>query len=81
MTTNDPSTRFPTLNNGAVIVEAIRMNRDERIVLARWGDQWVTWSVSNEGDAYNGHYFAGLIIAATADLAKRAGLAELLENA
>lgn len=50
------------LNNGAVIIEEVRVNRDERIVLAKWdrGDglpEFVTWSVSNGGDAFSGHYF------------------------
>ncbi len=65
------------LNNGAVIVAQTRVSDIERIVLATWdrGDgaaEYVTWSVSNDGDAYSGHYFDS-IEAGAADYAERAG--------
>lgn len=65
------------LNNGAAVIEETRVNTDERIVLAMWdrGDgkaEYVTWSVSNSGDAYSGHYFA-TVSEANYDYGFRAG--------
>lgn len=62
------------LNNGAVVLQERRISSDERIVLALFrGDEFVTWSVSNEGDAYNGYYFQGDLVKAAASLSERAG--------
>ncbi len=61
------------LNNGASVVASERTSKDGGVVLALFHGEYVTWNVSNDGDAYTGHYFSD-IIKATADFSERAGL-------
>jgi hypothetical protein len=50
------------LNNGAVVADTAINSRNDRYVVAYWSmcDQFVTWAVDNEGNAYWGHYFERL---------------------
>lgn len=45
------------LNNGAEILAYKKRLNNHMIVLAKWGEEFVTWAVSDNGDAYWGHYF------------------------
>jgi len=41
-----------TLNNGATVIE-----QSGRIVIASWHGEYITWEVTDDGDAYWGHYY------------------------
>lgn len=47
------------LPNGATLTARHRIAFDHEIVLARWGDECVTWSVFRDDDrsTCHGHYF------------------------
>jgi hypothetical protein len=47
------------LPNGATLLARQRVASDHEVVLARWGDEWVTWSVYRDDDrsTSHGHYF------------------------
>lgn len=45
------------LKNGAKVHDYYWTDRDERVVLCSWKDEFVTWRVDKEGNAYLGHYF------------------------
>jgi|WetSurMetagenome_2_1015567.scaffolds.fasta_scaffold1033859_2 hypothetical protein len=53
------------LKNGAVVIA-----RHIDIVLCKWDDQYVTWTVDDEGNAYLGHYHMN-IFSAVADYGNR----------
>jgi hypothetical protein len=55
-----------TLKNGAIAL-------DERngYCIAKWNDEYVTWAVDKEGNAYWGHYFSD-IMEAVRDYMQRA---------
>jgi hypothetical protein len=57
------------MNNGA---ELLKRDEATGIVLAKFRDsEYVTWMTDADGIAYWGHYFAGDIVAASADYAER----------
>jgi hypothetical protein len=45
------------LNNGAEVLAFKKILWSHMIVCAKWNEEFVTWAVSDHGDAYWGHYF------------------------
>ena len=56
------------LNNGA---QVLAHTADNSVVLAHFRNEYVTWCVDPDGNAYWGHYFDQDIIAATDDFIER----------
>ena len=54
------------LHNGASIIAA-----KNGIVLCKWTEEYVTWAVNENGDAYWGHYFKDDLEAAVRDFIRR----------
>lgn len=52
------------LPNGARVLDEVRINNTFRVVLARYGREFVVWSVDNEGNAEAGRYFDNIVAAA-----------------
>lgn len=65
------------LKNGAEVLVDIRKANGDRYVAALWKDEYVTWTVDDEGNAYLGHYYGEGVqgeAKAFRNVAERAGL-------
>lgn len=56
--------RGSLLPNGARVIEARAVSIGGYVVLAQWGDEYITWRAEGEGDCYWGHYFRSVTEAA-----------------